>query len=135
MLFPLKDNVQHLNCVIYKGILSHENKKALNPFYHFSIWWNGLKACVWYFLSIFYFSPNGSPSKTMKNAFYFIKKALFVLEIFVFLPLFSPQSAIALEVDWRNVKVYNVINCLNENLITHFVWCLEKEKLCLLIDY
>ena len=30
------------------------------------------KACVCYFLSNFYFSPNDSPSKTMKNAFYFI---------------------------------------------------------------
>ena len=30
------------------------------------------KACVHYFLSNFYFSPNDSPSKTMKNAFYFI---------------------------------------------------------------
>ena len=31
-----------------------------------------LKACVCYFLSNFYFSPNDSSSKTMKNAFYFI---------------------------------------------------------------
>ena len=30
-----------------------------------------LQACVRYFSSN-YFSPNGSPSKTMKNAFYFI---------------------------------------------------------------
>ena len=30
-----------------------------------------LKACVLYFLSNFYFSPNDSPSKTTKNAFYF----------------------------------------------------------------
>ena len=31
-----------------------------------------LKACVRYFLSNIYFSPNDSPSKTMKNVFYFI---------------------------------------------------------------
>ena len=31
---------------------------------------------------IFIFSPNDRLSKTMKNVFYFIKKALFVLEIF-----------------------------------------------------
>ena len=31
-----------------------------------------LKASVRYFLSNFYFSPNDSPSKTMKNVFYFI---------------------------------------------------------------
>ena len=30
------------------------------------------KACVRYLLSNFYFSPNDSPSKTMKNVFYFI---------------------------------------------------------------
>ena len=41
-----------------------------------------LKACVRYFLSNFYFSLNDSPSKTMKNVFYFILKALFVLKIF-----------------------------------------------------
>ena len=31
-----------------------------------------LKTCVCYFLSIFYFSPNNRPSKTMKNVLYFI---------------------------------------------------------------
>ena len=31
-----------------------------------------IKACVRYFLSNFYFSPNNSPSRTMKNVFYFI---------------------------------------------------------------
>ena len=31
-----------------------------------------VKACVCYFHQIFIFSPNDSPSKTMKNAFYFI---------------------------------------------------------------
>ena len=34
------------------------------------------------FYEIFIFSPNDSPSKTIKNVFYFIKKAIFVLEIF-----------------------------------------------------
>ena len=27
-----------------------------------------------------------------------------------------------------NLKVYDVINCLNKNLVTHFVLSLEKEK-------
>ena len=31
-----------------------------------------LKACIRYFLSNFYFSPNDSHSKTIKNVFYFI---------------------------------------------------------------
>ena len=30
------------------------------------------KACVRYFYQVFIFSPHDSPSKTMKNAFYFI---------------------------------------------------------------
>ena len=61
------------------------------------------KACVRYFYQFFIFSPNDSPSKTMKNGFYFIKKALFVLEIIKFLyfrpSLFFSLSAIALEDD------------------------------------
>ena len=31
-----------------------------------------IKACVRYFHQIFIFSPNDSPSKTMKNVFYLI---------------------------------------------------------------
>ena len=31
-----------------------------------------LKVCVHYFLSNLYFSPNDSPSKTLKDVFYFI---------------------------------------------------------------
>ena len=31
-----------------------------------------IKACVCYFISNFYFSLNDSPSKTIKNVFYFI---------------------------------------------------------------
>ena len=64
------------------------------------------KACVCYFLSNFYFSPNDTPSKTMKNV-YFIKKPLFILKIFKLLylrlPLFFSLSAIALEVDVRKI--------------------------------
>ena len=62
-----------------------------------------IKARVRYFYQIFIFSPNDSPSNTIKNAFYFIKKALFVLEIIKFvyfhLYLFFSLSAIALEDD------------------------------------
>ena len=51
------------------------------------------KACVHYFLSNFHCSLYDSPSKSMKNIFYFI-------------------------------------NCLNKNLITHFVWYVKKEIRC-----
>ena len=37
------------------------------------------------------------------------------------------MSAIALKVDSRKILVCDVINCLIMNLITHFVWYLEKE--------
>ena len=37
------------------------------------------------FCQVFVSSSNDRPSKTMKNVFYFIEKALFVLEIFKFL--------------------------------------------------
>ena len=63
---------------------------------------NVFKASVHYFLSNLYFSLNDSPSKSMRNVFYFIEEALFVLEIFKLyfrLPLFFSLSAIALEVD------------------------------------
>ena len=36
-----------------------------------------LKVCVRYFLSIFYFPPNDSPSETMKNVFLFHLKSSF----------------------------------------------------------
>ena len=42
-----------------------------------------LVSAIFYQISIF--SSNDRPSKSMKNVFYFIEKALFVLEIFKFL--------------------------------------------------
>ena len=52
------------------------------------------------------------------------------IQIFVF-----PSSPLSLPVShclrtWYkiNLKVYDAINCLNKNLITHFVWYLKKEK-------
>ena len=38
-------------------------------------------------MKIFIFSPNDIPSKTIKNVFYFIEKALYVLKIIKFLTL------------------------------------------------
>ena len=65
-----------------------------NEFYDISQ--DFFKVSVCYFLSDFCFSLTVSPSKTMKNNFYFIQKALFVLDtqIFVFSSprLFFPVS-------------------------------------------
>ena len=54
------------------------------------------------------------------------------IQIFVFsaFPLFFPVSHCFRGWIKRNLKVYDVINCPNENLITHFVWYLEKEIRC-----
>ena len=49
--------------------------------------------------------------------------------IFVF-PLFFPVSHCYRGWSKKNLKIYDVINCLNKNLITYFVWYLEKEKRC-----
>ena len=90
-----------------------------------------LKACVRYFLSNFYFSPNDSPSKTIKDVFYCIQKTLRSrnIQIFVFPSSspFLPGSHYFKAWSKTNFKVYD-INCLNENLITHFARYLEKEK-------
>ena len=44
-----------------------------------------LKLAPAIFYQILIFSPNDSPLETMRNVFYFIQKALFVLKIFKFL--------------------------------------------------
>ena len=92
--------------------------------------YTSFKVCARYFLTNFHFSPNGSVSKTMKDAFYFILKILFVIEIFKFLNslLFLPVSHCFRGWSKINIKVYDVINCLNKNLLTHFAWYLAKEK-------
>ena len=90
------------------------------------------KACVRYFLSNFYLSPNDSPSEIMKNVFLFHQKTSVHsqdIQIFLFFsaPLFSPVSHCFRGWFKKNFKVCDVINCQIENLITHFVWYLEKE--------
>ena len=51
------------------------------------------------------------------------------IQFFVFSSssLFSPVSHCFRGWSKKNLKVYVVINCLSYNLITHFVWYLEKE--------
>ena len=50
------------------------------------------------------------------------------IQIFIYWssPLFFPVSHCFRGCLMKNLKVYDVINCLN-NLITDYVWCLEKE--------
>ena len=64
-----------------------------------------IKACVYYFLSNFYFSPNDSYSKIIKNVFLSHLQSSFHsqdIQLFYFyLPFFFSPSATVLEVDPR----------------------------------
>ena len=68
----------------------------------------------------------------MRNTFYFIGKALFVLEIFKFLdfhlpPLFSFSTTALNDEPKVDLKVYGLINFLNKSLITFFdIWRRKK---------
>ena len=93
--------------------------------------WVGFKACVRYFLSNFCLSTNDSPSKKYEKIFH-LKSSFCTrnIQVFVFLssPLFLPASH-CFRGWWKiNLKVCDVINYLNKNVIAHFVWYLKKEK-------
>ena len=60
-----------------------------------------------------------------KKLFSLSRYSNFCISIF---PLFLPVSHCFRAWSKINLKVYDVINCLNKSLITHFVWYLEKEK-------
>ena len=92
-----------------------------------------LKACFRYILSYFYFSLNDSPSKKYEKWFLFHLKSSFRsrdIQIFVFpsSQLFSPVNHCFRAWSKINFKIYDVMNCLNKNSITHCVWHHEKEK-------
>ena len=54
------------------------------------------------------------------------------IQIFMFLSslIFSPVSHCFRGWSKKNLKVYDIINCLSKNLTTHFVWYLEKKLRC-----
>ena len=56
-------------------------------------------------------------------------KMIFSFLIYSFCPpLYFSLPGIALEDDWRKIlRVYDVINCVNKNLIAYFVWYYEKK--------
>ena len=117
-------------CVIKFRSVQFLNSKFLLHSVHFTIF----KACVRYFLSIF-FCTKWQSFKNHKKCFLFHLKSSFRsqdIQIFVFSssPLFLPVSHCFIGWVEENLKVYEVINCLNKNLITHFVLYLEKEIRC-----
>ena len=78
-----------------------------------------------YFLTIFYFSPNYSPLKTMRCFLFHLKNYFHSRDIQVFLCrsslLFLPVSDCLRASSKINLEVYEVTSCLNKSLITHFV--------------
>ena len=67
-----------------------------------------------------------------KKLFSFSRCSRFCISVLLF---FFPVSHCFWGCSKINLKVYDVINCLNKNLITHFVWYLEKEKKVLHWNY
>ena len=71
--------------------------------------------------------PSESPLKKMKNAFYLILKALFVLKIFKFLfCLFGHGERTACLKDKDNFKIYDTTTWLTNNYNTHIAQYLSK---------
>ena len=74
-------------------------------------------------------------SRCYEKCFLFHLKSSFRsrdIEIFVCSssPLFFPVSHCFRGWFKKHFKVYDVINCLNKNLITHYAWYLEKKIWC-----
>ena len=77
------------------------------------------------------FSLNNSLEKLWKM-FISSKKPFCSEDILIFLFLSSPLFFLVSHcfIGWSkiNFRVYDIINCLNKDLITHFVWYFGKEK-------
>ena len=81
----------------------------------------------------FLFFTKWQPFKNYEGCFSFHLKSSFHywdIQIFVFSPspLFLPVDHCLRAWSKINLEVYDAINCLNRNLITHFAWYLEKER-------
>ena len=60
-----------------------------------------------------------------KKLFLFSRYSFFCISV---LPSFSTYRSLLWKVIKINLKVHDVISCLNKNSISHFVWYPEKEK-------
>ena len=147
MIFPLRENKEH-DCSLF-NTLSFD-KVLMSNLFTFSRYQTkcvieflfetvediiNFKACVRYFYQIFTFSPNDSPSKTEKYLSFHQKSSFRSQDNQIFLFFVLPSfhlPVIHCFRDWSkiNLKVYDIINGLTKNLITHIVWYLEKEKRC-----
>ena len=90
------------------------------------------KACVHIFYQIFISNQMIAFQKAWKM-FFILSKKLFPLSRYLSFcilvsPFFFPVSHCTRDWSKINLKVYDIINCLNKTLITHFVWYHEKKK-------
>ena len=81
---------------------------------------------------LFFFFTKWLTFKNYEKCFLFHLKSSFRscdISLFVFSSslLFFPVSHCFRGWSKKNLEVYDIISCLNKNLITHFVWYLEKE--------
>ena len=66
--------------------------------------------------------------KMMKNTFYFMLEAFFVIEIFSFLSqLLRYVEKRLYKVDIVNYKIYGITGCTENNSNTHITQCLKKK--------
>ena len=92
-----------------------------------------LKACVSYFVTFFFFFHQMVALQKLWKMVFIWSEKLFsfsrysIFCIFIFPSFFIVSHCFRA---WFKIilKVYGVINFINKNLITHFVWYLEKEK-------
>ena len=84
------------------------------------------------FCQIFIFHQIIALQKLWKMFLFHLNSSFRSRHILIFV---LPSSSLFLPVShcirgWSKIslQVYDIINCLNKNLITHFVWYLEKEK-------
>ena len=96
------------------------------------LWQAFLKLEFAIFYQIFIFHQMIALLKLWKNFFFHLKSPFRSrdIQMFVFMssPLFLSFSHCFRGFSKLNLKVYDIITCLNRNLITHFVWYLGKEK-------
>ena len=66
--------------------------------------------------------------KAQKSFWAFLSKKLFLFSRYSNFCIFQPVSHCYITWSKINLKVYDIINCPDKNLIIHLVWYLEKEK-------
>ena len=90
--------------------------------------------CSLFFIKFLFFTK-WQPFKSYEKCFLFHLKSSFrsrdnQIVVFLSSPLFLPGSHCFRGWSKKNLEIYDVIKYLNKNLITHFVWYLEKEIRC-----